>query len=83
MLPLFTISCFITAISSLIFGSFVALDNFKVRTNKLWFLTMLSIALWIFSLGMEIISMNYFIALFWNKIILVKEVPLEQGSIIG
>ncbi|MCX6724458.1 MAG: ATP-binding protein [Candidatus Staskawiczbacteria bacterium] len=69
MLPVFTISCFITAISSLIFGCFVVLENFKAKTNKLWFLTTFSIALWSFSLGMEISSPNYSSALIWNKIL--------------
>lgn len=67
MTDIFVVSCFITAAVSIVLGFFVLLS--RLKTSHLWFLTTLSIALWSFSLGMEVSSNNYNTALFWNKIL--------------
>jgi signal transduction histidine kinase len=69
MLPTFTLSCFITAISSLVFGYIVLQGDAKNKANRLWFLMTISTALWSFSLGMEVSSPNYSTAFFWNKLL--------------
>lgn len=69
MLQLFTISSLITAIAGFIIGCFVLFSDLKSVIGRIWFLTVLSISLWSFSLGMEVSSPNYETALFWNKIL--------------
>ena len=66
---LFVISSFFTAAASIFFGSFVFLKNWKGMMNKMWFLTTATIAIWSFSLGMEVSAPNYETAFLWNKIL--------------
>ncbi len=68
-MTIFVISSFFTAAASIFFGSFVFLKNWKEMTNKMWFLTTVAIAIWSFSLGMEVSAPDYNTAFLWNKIL--------------
>lgn len=67
----FILSCFFTAFSTIILGSFIFLQNPKDRVNRAWFFTTLAIFIWTLGLGAIGLSEDKTQALFWQRILYI------------
>ena len=64
-MSVFALSCLLTGCISLAFGLFVTLNHPTARTNRLWGLVSLSVAIWSIGLGFVTAAENYQSAIRW------------------
>jgi len=58
----FQTSCFVTALTSFLFGFFILFNNRKIKINYLWSFTLLAIGIWSLGFFGVVFSKNYFFA---------------------
>ncbi|MCP4481449.1 MAG: diguanylate cyclase [bacterium] len=64
---IFALSCFTTAVLSFILGIFIITRDYKRSLYKSVFLFYLSVFVWTLGLGLEVISTDKSVALFWSR----------------
>src|SRR6266704_6421575 len=67
-MSLFSLSCILTGIVSLLFGIFVVANHPQAKVNRLWGFVSLSVALWSIGLGFVTNAANYPAAVAWLRV---------------
>jgi signal transduction histidine kinase len=67
-MSLFSLSCILTGIVSLLFGLFVVANHPQAKVNRLWGFVSLSVALWSIGLGLVTNTADYADAVSWLRV---------------